>query len=467
MLLAKKGRAKRIQLPILDVLIWGIDLDSFISNQGWGPGMRATGRFNIRWMVAEDRQRADDLTLEHPNVTTGWHDKTAYAECGRAATKLDGCDDNPIDMLAEAVKASEGRLVVCILTPDHLEPLKIAIAAGVKCIMVEKPPVTTSAEWAEISKLAQANNVLIMNSFQHECCGPVDMLARLAAKHVERYGVENVHVAGRFDQDWQKFGTKNWRIKDKYGGVRDLACHAVSLATRVIGAAVKTVVSAQLRKVRLAMLEEPGLDTGGMQVVFENGVAGVISFTQATEGPSGVQYADHISCTLTCTNPDNGDVVKYAWSLQLCGADTLLIGDANSSVDNPGSWKRWQWRGAQGTIFDAEVADLYAKQPPGHQQGWSDLYYYFFLRCYQRFLAHLGLEAAGYLTLMAYGHAPTFDNEGLNCMSFLDAAIQAFETGKGVETAAIRAENGIEQTYTPPTLAIPDTALADGQGVLK
>jgi predicted dehydrogenase len=140
---------------------------------------------------------------------------------------------------------------VHITSPNraHFEQASKAIAAG-KHVLCEKPLSMTSAESAELVRLAAASGV--RTGVNYNC--RYYPLCQEAADRVRRGELGRVfHVAGHYVQDWLFHETDyNWRVLDAEGGalraVADIGTHWLDLVSFVTGLEVEAVC-ADLRTV--------------------------------------------------------------------------------------------------------------------------------------------------------------------------------------------------------------------------
>ena len=433
---SKTGIAKRVQRQKLPLMLIGIDPDAFISNQGWMPNLRASGCFDLRYLVSEDEVRAEAMRDEYPDLVVG---------------------SNYSAMVTHAVIEHGSKLVVAVCTPDHFNVLKYLIAVGVKKILVEKPPVKNCAQWAEINRLADEAGCVILVSFQHELNAPVDFLRKKVDAHLAEYGPDAVSICAVFFQDWQRHGTTNWRIDIEDGGNADIGTHAACLATNVAGSWIEEILSSSHWKNRLAMQDKASYDTGDVKVLFANGIKGLVQYSQAMEG-----FSDYIAVEATLKYPD-GSVRKWAWGLVLGAGDVLLEGGPEAKLEDFRTWEKRHERGT--AAFPDDINALYAKQPGGHQTAWSDMYYWFFVRAWRIFLAQDGEELADYLIPGCYGYCPTFAQAGKTSSIYIEASWRSFKEGRPVAAAELADEFGFSPDNPPIVVTLP--AGCTGQTVLK
>ncbi len=141
--------------------------------------------------------------------------------------------------------------VVHIASPnrEHFDQCKRAIAAG-KHVMCEKPLAMTTAETAELVRLAGASNVVTAVNYNVRFY-PLVLDLR---ERVRRGDLGDVlHVTGSYLQDWLLYDTDfNWRVQADAGGelraVADIGTHWIDTVCFVTGLEVEEVL-ADLRTV--------------------------------------------------------------------------------------------------------------------------------------------------------------------------------------------------------------------------
>lgn len=135
--------------------------------------------------------------------------------------------------------------VVHLATPNrlHFEHAKAALAAG-KHVVCEKPLAMTSAETAELVRLAAARPDLVAAVNYNVRFYPLCLEAR---ERVRSGQVGDLfHVTGSYLQDWLLYPTDfNWRVLAEDGGdlraVADIGTHWLDLVTFVTGLEVEAV----------------------------------------------------------------------------------------------------------------------------------------------------------------------------------------------------------------------------------
>jgi predicted dehydrogenase len=136
--------------------------------------------------------------------------------------------------------------VVHITSPNHLHypQAKAALAAG-KHVICEKPLAMTSAESAELVKLAVASGLVNAVNFNlrfYPICRHLHQLVREG-------GIGDVRlVSGHYLQDWLLLETDwNWRLEPELGGnlraVADIGSHWMDLTSHVMGERIVSVMA--------------------------------------------------------------------------------------------------------------------------------------------------------------------------------------------------------------------------------
>jgi predicted dehydrogenase len=144
----------------------------------------------------------------------------------------------------EAMLADDRVDVVHITSPNHLHHAhaKAALAAG-KHVVCEKPLAMTSAESAELVKLAESSGLVNAVNFNirfYPLCQHLHQLVRDG-------GIGDVRlVTGHYLQDWLFLDTDwNWRLDPKLGGtlraVSDIGSHWLDLTSFLTGSRVASV----------------------------------------------------------------------------------------------------------------------------------------------------------------------------------------------------------------------------------
>jgi predicted dehydrogenase len=135
--------------------------------------------------------------------------------------------------------------VVHVATPNrlHFEQCRSALAAG-KHVVCEKPLAMTSAETAELVRLAAAHPHLVTAVNYNVRFYPLCLEARERVRAGDLGDV--FHVTGSYLQDWLLYPTDfNWRVLAEQGGelraVADIGTHWLDLVTFITGLEVEAV----------------------------------------------------------------------------------------------------------------------------------------------------------------------------------------------------------------------------------
>jgi len=197
--------------------------------------------------------------------------------------------------------------VVHVATPNrlHVEQCKAALAAG-KHVVCEKPLGTTTAETAELVRLAAACPELVAAVNYNVRFYPLCLEARERVRSGQLGDV--FHVTGSYLQDWLLDPADfNWRVLPEHGGplraVADIGTHWLDLVTFITGLEVESVCAdlATVHPVRrrptgasetftgatggppvpVAVTTE---DYGSVLVRFRGGTRGCLTVSQVTAG---------------------------------------------------------------------------------------------------------------------------------------------------------------------------------------
>ena len=420
-LYTKKGRQilrdRGLYHDYFSVMIIGAGPDAFIGPTAWIPNLQASRCFNLEYAApSRDHEKVADFFVEY------------------------GLDEADVSkdyktLVKHAFKETEDHLVVCICTETgyHAEQIKYCIEAGVKQIILDKPPVANWAEWKEVMELADEHGCLLLISYQHTMNSPTAEMALRVASHLKKGNpVESVQIGGIFIQDWlydapsEKACRQAWRLNDKWCGLLDIGTHAADGACTIAGSPIKTVLSSAHSKARISKLYKPGLDNGEMEVQFKNGINGFIKYHQAEPG-----HADDIHWYVRLED-SNGKQISIMWRMAW-GCDTLWISKTEgASCDDKSLWEA-HLRG-HSKEFSDEANNAFEITPAGHTQGWSDMWKIFFTRCFRAILQHKeDNELANEMIPVAKGYCPDFRRSGGNTMAFFDAAVRCHETQKACD----------------------------------
>lgn len=123
-------------------------------------------------------------------------------------------------------------IVLATWPNQHLEQIKEIAAAGIKNILCQKSLTLTGSEAAEIYKIAQENDLFIMEGFMYRHHPAIKKLERLLEQG-ELGRIDNVRaVFSDFDPELESAedSSRNWRQRKECGGgiPYDFACYAVN-----------------------------------------------------------------------------------------------------------------------------------------------------------------------------------------------------------------------------------------------
>lgn len=289
---------------------------------------------------------------------------------GRAAADALGVPA-AYDSLA-ALLADPAVEVVHLATPNglHFEQAKACLAAG-KHVIVEKPLAVTSAETAELVRLAAARPGLVAavnyNVRFYPLC--LDARERVRAGEVG----EVFHVTGSYLQDWLLYPTDfNWRVDAAAGGglraVADVGTHWVDLVCFIGGLEVEAVC-ADLRTV-YPVRERPAggsetftgsagrggapvavttEDYGSILLRFKGGARGCVTVSQVTAGRKNTLRFDLA-----------GSRASLAWDSE--EPNVLAVGHRDRSNE----------RVCRDPAALAPAARRFSDYPGGHAEGFPD-----------------------------------------------------------------------------------------------
>ena len=238
--------------------------------------------------------------------------------------------------------------------------------------------------------------------------------------------VDSVEMISGFYQDWLLNPPEirqTWRLDSKWCGLGDIATHAADGASVIAGSAISKVMTSTHSKARLEKREKPALDNGEMEIEFENGLKATVKYHQALEG-----HSDDIHWMVRL-NKKEGTQISLMWRMEW-GCDSLWIAKVrDADPDKQKFWKRHLRKGS--SEFSEAANSAFSVNPPGHIQGWSDLWKIFFLRGFRAILSHSGdTQLAEQMVTAAMGYCPDFRKSGGNTMAFFDAAVRCHETGQ-------------------------------------
>ena len=406
-----EGRLLGLRRQVFPVLIVGCGPDAFIGPCAWICNLLATWLFKIV-LVAPSRdvdkckQFANDYDMPEGSVS---HD---YAALLKRGVELHGDD-----------------LVVCICTEtaQHCDHMLMAIDAGVKTILIDKPPVLNYGEWKKVNDAATAKGVLICVSFQHSMNASVHQIAELTAKGIA--DGKDVAIQTGFLQDWlinpPDIRQARWRLSNKYCGVYDLKSHVGHLGSVIAGSPIAKVLRSEHSMVRETWKDLPGLDNGIVEVEYANGIRGTVRYHQALRG-----HKDDIYGIAEI------DSESYQFALEWGGGDTMY---RKGGRGHRGGVQNWYAETRGGNMFSGAVNTAWSKNPPGHMQAWDTMWFSFFFAANRLILERRGDERAKYMIPLAQNRVPTFEVEGRESALFVDAVIKSFETEQEVDVESMAA----------------------------
>lgn len=320
-----------------------------------------------------------------------------------------------------AMLADERVDVVHITSPNHLHHAhaKAALEAG-KHVVCEKPLALTSAESADLLRLAEASGKVHATNFNirfYPLCQHLHEVVREG-------GLGDIRlVTGHYLQDWLLLDTDwNWRLDPAVGGtlraVSDIGSHWLDLTSFVTGSRVASVTAdletfIKVRRQPAGPVET--FATGGVQerverpittedcatilVRYENGAMGSLAVSQISAGRKNSLRFEI-----------DGASSAAAWSSE--SPDELWIGHRGRPNEflarDPG-------------LLNAAGAAA-SHLPGGHIEGFADTFRALYAAVYQAVLE--GRPAQGRYPTFADGH---------DGMLVCEAVEQSARSGKRVE----------------------------------
>jgi len=306
--------------------------------------------------------------------------------------------------------------VVHAATPNrlHFEQASAILNAG-KHVLCEKPLGMTSAETAELVKLAKSSGLAAGVAYNIRFYP----LCHEAASRVANGDIGSVlHINGSYVQDWLLHDTDfNWRVLSEDGGalraVADIGTHWLDLAQFIIGSRIASVC-ADLQTVHETRFRPTGgvetfsgkekepvetvsvaidtEDAGNILLKFENGARGSVRVSQTTAGRKNcLQY--EIA----------GDKQALAWNSEQ--ANELWIGHRDRANEKL----------IRDPALMSDSARACSSYPGGHNEGFPDTFK-------QLFRAFYGYIDSG--DFSAPAPFPTFEDghhEVLLCEAILES----------------------------------------------
>jgi predicted dehydrogenase len=311
--------------------------------------------------------------------------------------------------------------VVHITSPNHLHHshAKAALSAG-KHVVCEKPLAMTSAESAELLRLAEASGLVHAVNFNirfYPLCQHLHQVVREGGLGEVRL------VTGHYLQDWLLLDTDwNWRLDPALGGplraVSDIGSHWLDLTTFLTGSPVTSVTAdlATFIKVR----HQP---TGPVET---------FSTEKARETtPRAIKTED---CATIQVRYENGALGSFAVSQISAGRKNSLRVEIDGST-NAAAWYSEQpdelWLGHRGRPNEVLYRDpglmgsagaAASFLPGGHIEGFADTFRALYNAVYKAVLEGGPAE----------GRYPTFA-DGHDEMVVCEAVARSARDGKRVE----------------------------------
>jgi predicted dehydrogenase len=314
--------------------------------------------------------------------------------------------------------------VVHVTSPNELHhPQVREILAAGRHVVCEKPLAMTSAESAELVRLAASSGLVNAVNFNIRFYPLNQHVAAL----VREGGLGDVRlVTGRYFQDWLLYDTDwNWRLEKERGGalraVGDIGSHWLDLATFLTGRRVEAVMAdlATFIPVRhkpagpvLTFSTERAAETVPVRIQtedvatillrFEGGARGSVAISQLSPGrKNGLAYQV------------DGSASAVAWDSEQ--PDQLWIGHRDRPNEillrNP-------------ALLNA-AGRAAARLPGGHVEGFADTFGAVFSAIYDDVLAGTPSASRAYASF-ADGHEE---------MLVGDAVAESARTGRWVEVA--------------------------------
>jgi predicted dehydrogenase len=278
--------------------------------------------------------------------------------------------------------------VVHLATPNHLHhpQAKAALLAG-KHVVCEKPLAMTSAESAELVKLAKEQNLVNAVNFNIR----MYPLAQQARSMVQSGELGDLFILqGSYLQDWLLLPTDwNWRLEPSLGGtlraVGDIGSHWLDLLTFITGLHVEEVYADfktfhPIRKKPAKPVEtytgkiltpedyiDQPISTEDYATIllhYENGVRGVLTVSQVSSGRKNRLFYEI-----------NGSTSSLAWDSER--PNELWIGQRNEPN---------QTLMKDPSLLSPEARAV-TSYPGGHNEGFPDTFKQLYAKVYNYILA--------------------------------------------------------------------------------
>jgi predicted dehydrogenase len=314
--------------------------------------------------------------------------------------------------------------VVHVTSPNHAHfPQVKAILAAGKHVICEKPLAMTSAQSAEMVKIARASGKVCAVCYNIRFY-PLNQQARGMVASGELGDIR--FVSGHYHQDWLAKPTDwNWRLEADQGGalrsVGDIGTHWVDLTSFITGLKASAVLAelatfvperqkptgpVETFTASAGRTETRRIDTDDAAMIlirYPNGARGVMSTSQINVGRKN-----------TLTWDIAGSKASAAWMSET--PDHLWIGHRDGP--NQVLQRDFGLMNALGTAA--------ASLPPGHVEGFADSFFAFFRAVY-RDVAAGGRQADSTWASFEDGHYE---------MLFCDAVLASARDGRWVEIPA-------------------------------
>lgn len=280
----------------------------------------------------------------------------------------------------DEVLADKAVDVVHVTTPNHahFEQVKAILAAG-KHVICEKPLAMTSAQSAEMVRLAERSGKICAVCYN----------IRFYPLNQQAHGMVQAgdvgtprFVTGHYHQDWLAEATDwNWRLEaDKGGALRsvgDIGTHWVDLTNFVTGLKPKAVM-AEL----MTFLPERQKPIGSVET-FSNAQSGSEPVSVDTDDASMIliRYEDGARGVMSTSQINRGRKNSLTWDIAGAKAsiawdsetpDHLFVGHRDRA--NETLMRDFALMNATGTAA--------ATLPPGHVEGFADSFFAFFNTVY-------------------------------------------------------------------------------------
>jgi predicted dehydrogenase len=314
--------------------------------------------------------------------------------------------------------------VVHVTSPNHAHyPQVKAILAAGKHVICEKPLAMTSAQSAEMVRIAKASGTVCAVCYNIRFY-PLNQQARGMVAAGELGDIR--FVSGHYHQDWLAKPTDwNWRLEADQGGalrsVGDIGTHWVDLTSFITGLKASAVLAelatfvperqkptgpVETFTTAAGRTETRKIDTDDAAMIlirYPNGARGVMSTSQINVGRKN-----------TLTWDIAGSTASAAWMSET--PDHLWIGHRDGP--NQILQRDFGLMNALGTAA--------ASLPPGHVEGFADSFFAFFRAVY-RDVAAGGRQADSTWASFEDGHYE---------MLFCDAVLASARDGRWVEIPA-------------------------------